>query len=905
MKRDSSADVTTAHGFAAPTIDPLIRERVRRTLRERLFAIAEPPVTLGRFVVLDRVGSGGMATVYAAYDPQLERKVALKVIRGAEDDAGRERLVREARTMARLAHPHVATVYDVAVVDGSVVIAMEYAAAGTLREWIHRQPRRWTEILDAFVQAARGLCAAHDAGIVHRDFKPENALVADDGRILVTDFGIARSAGAATSALRDGERAAQASSVAGTLRYMAPEQLRGSAIDARTDQFSWCVCLFEALYGQHPFVGETAAEIAQATVDGNRRPGVATRSATALMPLLDRGLAVAIDRRYPSLRDLVAAIERRRRRGSIWIVAASVTAIAAGGVGWSVASSAPLACQDAATELAGVWDDGRAARLRAAFEGTGVPYAATTFESLRRNLDAHARDWLTLRAESCEATHVRGAQSERWLAARYRCLDARRRELGALVDVFLKPDRELVERANDAVAKLTPASVCAEAQPEIAIDPAWGPAGALDRRLDETEAQMRAGRYRAALEIAESVATAARPLSYDPLLARALHLRGLLEGQVGAAAKAVESLYEASRIAARARADWRAAEVAIDLVYQVVYAQSQQVQLEPLKRAAEAAVERVGSPPRLLVSLHRTLGIVTRQAGDVEASLIHNRRSLEVLQRLGSHDASELATAYSNLANVYRDKGDHASALGLYEQALELQRERLGDEHPAIAHTLNNMAIVFENRSRFEDAMRRYQRARAIFERSLGVEHPHVAMTLNNLANTVRKQGRPGEAIELAERSAAIFTKARGADHPHVAWPLNTLGLALTATHEFERAYEVLSRARKIRVARLGDKHPLVAMVDNSLGVAYLEAGRARDAVAALESALVVRRSTRAAPAVIAESAFPLARALWQVGDKPRALELAREARTLVAGSDVEQAGELGEIDRWLAAHVQ
>ena len=896
---DAATEVTADAALAPPPTDPLVKERVRRVVRERLFAIAAPPVTIGRFVVLDRIGAGGMATVYAAYDPQLERKVALKVFHDADagaNDPRSQRLVREAKVMARVAHPNVATVFDAGVLDGRVVIAMEYAPAGTLRDWLAAAPRGPTEIVDAFVQAARGLAAAHAAGIVHRDFKPENVLVADGGRVLVTDFGIA---GDAAGPATDG--------VAGTLRYMAPEQLRGAALDARTDQFSWCVCVFEALCGAHPFVGESAVELAQSILEGARRAAVpAPRRAAALLPVLNRGLAGEVDRRYPTLAELVAAIAQRRRRRRMGFALAGVVLAAAGGsAAWIAARgpAAPAPCGEVASELAGVWDVPRANALATAFTATGAPYAAATFTSVHRNLDAHANAWLAMRTEACEATHVRHVESERWLADRYRCLDARRRELDALIGVLATPEAAVVERAHDAVAKLTPVAVCAESSGQWAAEPADGAVAALDRRVDDAEAQLRAGRYRAGLEIAEQVVTEAGPLAHDPLLARALHVRGLLHGQLGAAADAVASLYEAGRVAARGRADWRAAEVAIELVYQVVYVQSQNAQLDPLRHAAEAAVERVGNPPRLAALLYRALGTAARQSGQLEAALAHHRAALAAIERLGPGNEPELATTYGNLANVHRDRGEYAAASELYERALELHRRQHGPDHPLVAHALNNMALVFEQRGELAEATQRYEAARGIFEHGLGTEHPHVAMTLNNLANTLRKQGRVADAVPLAERSIAIFAKARGEDHPHVAWPLNTLGQLLAAQGAFDQAHAAFQRARAIRVARLGVDHPLVAMIDTSIGTAYLLADRANAAVAPLEHALAVRRTTKAAPAAIAESAFPLARALWQTGRRAQGLDLAREAKQLLATSELAATPEQAEVDRWLAAH--
>jgi serine/threonine protein kinase len=221
-----------------------------------------------------------MGVVYAAYDETLDRRVALKVLR--RDTGGREsvrrRMLREAQGLARLSHPNVVQVYEVGELGGQVFIAMEYLPGRTIREWLAAGPRDWRAILDVFVQAGSGLAAAHAAKLVHRDFKPENAIVADDLRVRVVDFGLVRDDGGrddgsggpddGPAAPDDGpddpdDRAlTQSGALIGTPAYMSPEQHDRRPADARSDQFSFCVALWEALYGHRPFHGTTRQAIA-------------------------------------------------------------------------------------------------------------------------------------------------------------------------------------------------------------------------------------------------------------------------------------------------------------------------------------------------------------------------------------------------------------------------------------------------------------------------------------------------------------------------------------------------------------------------------------------------------------------------------------------------------------------
>jgi serine/threonine protein kinase/Tol biopolymer transport system component len=282
-------------------------------------------MTVGRYTVLEHVGRGAMGVVYAARDPDLDRKVALKLIRadhGAPDgEASRSRLLREAQAMARLSHPNVITVYVVGSHESEVFIAMELVSGGTLSEWLRAAPRSWREIVRAFREAGEGLSAAHTAGLVHRDFKPDNVLVRGDGRFCVGDFGLARASGDGSDGALDAttpprpldQRLTRSDAVVGTPAYMAPEQARGNAADARSDQFSFCVALYEALFGVRPFAGLTLLERLIAITAGPASPPRRTRVPRHILRALNRGLAADPDARFPTMAALLVALAPRRR----------------------------------------------------------------------------------------------------------------------------------------------------------------------------------------------------------------------------------------------------------------------------------------------------------------------------------------------------------------------------------------------------------------------------------------------------------------------------------------------------------------------------------------------------------------------------------------------------------------
>ena len=307
---------------------------------------------VGRYLVLSSLGAGGMGVVFAAYDPQLDRKVALKLLRanlGANAQEARTRLKREAQAIAQLSHPNVVGVYDVGTTnDGDVYIAMEFVEGDTLTTWLKRWPRTWREILEVFHQAARGLAAAHSVGLLHRDFKPDNVLVGGDGRVRVTDFGLARSVflddsarGATTQ--NPGARTSQQTpaagsplqvdltatgTVLGTPRYMPPEQLTGPSIDARADQFSFCVALYEALYGTHPLPGATSVSM----LEHDERalpPPEGTKVPSAIGRAVMRGLEKERSKRFPTLAALMHELTPPPQRSPVRFIAlAAVGALA-------------------------------------------------------------------------------------------------------------------------------------------------------------------------------------------------------------------------------------------------------------------------------------------------------------------------------------------------------------------------------------------------------------------------------------------------------------------------------------------------------------------------------------------------------------------------------------------------
>ena len=309
---------------------------------------------VGRYQVRELIGVGGIGAVYAAHDPELHRMVALKVLRKAAlADGGpagdqRARLLREARAMAQLNHPNVVTVYDAGAFEDQVFLAMELVEGTTLKRWLRAAAHPIDDIVRVFTAAGGGLSAAHRIGLVHRDFKPENVMVGDDGRVRVTDFGLARPVDWEGTGLHRAIGAhgrawghatlTRTGVFAGTPAYMAPEQFAGEQPDLRTDQFSFCVALYEAVYRQRPFGGDTLEQIAHETLSGRLRPPPAdARVPAPLRNAIARGLSQRRGDRFASMDELLGALAvtgasagaRQRRPGWVPLAGAAVVLVVA------------------------------------------------------------------------------------------------------------------------------------------------------------------------------------------------------------------------------------------------------------------------------------------------------------------------------------------------------------------------------------------------------------------------------------------------------------------------------------------------------------------------------------------------------------------------------------------------
>jgi tetratricopeptide (TPR) repeat protein/tRNA A-37 threonylcarbamoyl transferase component Bud32 len=827
------------------------------------------PAKIGRYVFLERLGEGGMGVVVAAYDPKLDRKVAIKLIHDLrrDDSERRLRMVREAQAMAKLSHPNVVTVYEVGEFEGQLFLAMELVQGQNLRGWLARREETddWRAVLRVFTQAGYGLAAAHRAGLVHRDFKPDNVLVGEDGRVRVGDFGLARreaEAVAKTVAMRAqaqapvdatarGHQLTATGARMGTPAYMAPEQFEGEPTDARTDQFSFCVALWEALYDQRPFVGTSVTELNQNVTTGKRLPPPTGKHVPAwVRRVLERGMSLEPAERYPTTEAMLAALQAdpTRARGAVAGVAAVAMAVAGWfGVQNYLEAREVAACEAEGASIAEVWNVEVQTKLRDGLLATGVPYAETTAEKVMPYLEAQAGAWRTARTEVCLDTRVRGKWDEDTLDHSLWCLDERRMALEARIAEFLAADATVVQNAVAAVAGLSPMGPCRDAKrlgrlPRIPYD--QENILAVRKTLSQVDTLRETGKYKAGLDMAQLGLATAEKLGWPPLTAAAHFQIGYLlevSGKYPAAEVALEDAYfQAEAVGALELA----ADAAVRLISIVGYHQARHNEGFRWSRHADGKLYLLGAGADSLLRAQalNSLAGVQLSAGAFDDANTNLERALQIKEKVMGRDHPSIADARNNLASINFLMGSYAEAKAHLEQALPIYEKALGPDHPDVARVLNNLANVYTFAGAYDEAKGLSERSLAIREKALGPYHPDVADALTNLANVYLRKGEHHGAKVRYVRAVAIYEKALGPYHPDVADALTNLANVYVFTGAYADARALIERGLAIREKALGPDHPDVAQSISNLASVCHSVGEYEDAKALNERALTIRQ---------------------------------------------------------------
>ncbi len=903
----------------------------------------------GRYRLRERLGAGAMGEVFAAEDQQLRRRIAIKLLRAehSSDSASGARLQAEAQALARVQHPNVVHVYETGVVDDRLFVAMELVEGGTLSTWLAKPARSPREIAATFAAVGRGLGAVHAAGLVHRDFKPDNVLMGEDGRPRITDFGLARFADEEMPPILDGPVDAplvtQTGAILGTPAFMSPEQLRAEPASSASDQFSFCVALYRALYGAWPFGGRTVHERLDAIVRTRPKPLSRRGLPRALRQAVLRGLLPTPAARHPSMSALVTAIERALksplRRYAMVATVALISVVAL--VTHRLGTMRQAACANAQLRLNGVWDADRRSSVSAAFARTGLSYAAAVLHAVDEALDRYSARWGRVYTDVCL---VQDRQPQ-VAAVELRCLDRRRGELDALVRLLTSADPTVIKSASDAADKLSSLEECNDPSALAARlprhrDPATTKQiEALEGRLDEFRMTTAAGRYAPALAGVPQLLAAAQKLG-DRLLEAEIELElGGLYQRNGDFAKSEQQLNAAALAAEAAGDDRLRADVLARLVSLVGARMHRFADAQVLARRAGAVVERLAGEPRAKAELFYNEGLLAGAEGNYAVEEQQFRQGLALLHQAEPAPAFE-ANLTHFLGMALYDLDRQPEALELVRAGLRLRTTIYGPMHPEVAFSHSAMAVVLVELGRPQEAKLEAEQALVILETFLGAEHPDVANTLEvlgdinaalgdnaaaeqdyrrelaidektfgpnsanvcnalvGLGQALRRRQRYDEAQGLLERALAIREKALGADHPELGSPLSELAVLFEAKGDFATALRYAERDLAI-TRTVGLPYP-EAQAEVHVGYALFRLGRVERGEAALKRAVEALSPRGEKDLDLAEARFYLAQAHWP-RDHASAVDLAEQAeRTYL---DAKRIREQLAVHKWLQEH--
>jgi tetratricopeptide (TPR) repeat protein/predicted Ser/Thr protein kinase len=921
----------------------------------------ERSATFGRYVVLDCLGQGGMGVVYSAYDPELDRKVALKLVRpdnpmGTE---AQERLQREAMAMARLEHANVVRVYDIGFSDGRLFVAMELLEGTSLRDWLNEtHPVR--EVLSVFAAAGAGVAAAHAAGLVHGDFKPDNVLRTRSGRVAVTDFGLAARlehrpppspelSPAHADTLPRIDAASWSRVVGGTPAYMAPELWEGARPSAASDQFAFCVALYEALFGARPFNGATMSELATRIARGERSPAPREKEVPApVRAAILRGLSTNPEARFASFASLLDELgrwSRRRRQRRLVAAGAGVLApVVVAGALWG--SHARAVCRGADAIAANAFTPADEAVIARALRASGAPFADQTWHSVRERLHGYLTRWASTRTTACEATRLRGEQSEELLDLRLQCIDNKLLDTRALVEVLAHADREVATRAVQAVASLPSFDDCADARalrgtprPAPGTEPT---VAAVAQALASTRTLKSAGRYTDALHVVNGALEQARHIHYAPAQADALTERAELERTLDDPHAAKLDSIAALGAAQVAHADVTAAEAAEQLAESSGFDEQRFAEAAEWLRSAEAFLERVPSERRMRLTVLGTKGeLLSYQRRDAEALTV-GQEAVTLAERTSTPDDFELAFVYRPMAQMLINVRRLADAQRYAERLHDIDLRLFGPGHLVMCRVWEMLGHIAMLQERFDDALELHRKSLAIaeatasaadrivgrlnvatglaelghlddaegtvrqamadLEHTFGAGHPLGVGGWSNLALIAQRRHRFAEALEDNRRAEELVRRTLGDDHPDVAEVIVDEGRVLLDAGRPSDALAAFTRALKIYEPRLGVAHAQLISALVGAGRAQLELGNAAAALPPLERAAALIDKYPSGPSADAEAQFALARALAQTGgDKMRARRLAKQARELYRTIGARGAAERSHVERWLA----
>ena len=718
----------------------------------------QPGDRIGTFVVQRVLGAGAMGVVVLALDPELDRPVAIKLLAPhyGDGDVARQRLIREAQAVARLSHPNVVSVHQVGTHGERVYMVMEFVDGGTLAQWMRAQPRSVAEIVGVYRQAAQGLAAAHAAGLVHRDFKPDNALIGRDGRVRVSDFGLVTPTGAEAGHGPTGTvnseadaRLTQTGALLGTPAYMAPEQFAGLPVDARSDQFALCVALFEALHGVRPYGGDNVGQLYASISAGKLEPARRADVPASLQGAIVRGLSADPHARHASMEALVAALAQvpaaPRTSGPPVAVAVAglvaVLAIGGGVTAWALtrgddgaaangaevakapdagtASDPADACPAPRDGWEGGWDDTRREQLRNALASTGYAPAAKSADRIVARSDDYLAASEAARHEACRV-RARADEGEQPPdeAKQAMCFEQGVDALSGLIDGLVDaPTVERIHVAVDLLDSLPPVPMCTDpgavaAFPTPPDDKQRPIVRDARRKLWRVVLAMQATEYESGKKLIQQARLSAAEAGYLPLDAEVQTTEGSLLMLQGERTEAEVLMRTALKTAKRAEYAAGEADAAVGLVRTVGAVPERIAEALQLLAPAKEAIERAHAE-HVMWALDATAAGLYETTGrffDAESAYTH---ALATLDALDPVPLTDRAYVLSRRGAVRRQLLRTDEAVADYESSLKTYTEALGDVHPL----LMQLGRVMDARAQIEEA----ERVFALAGRDLGL----------------------------------------------------------------------------------------------------------------------------------------------------------------------------------------
>ncbi|HEX4452582.1 MAG TPA: serine/threonine-protein kinase [Kofleriaceae bacterium] len=910
---------------------------------------------IGKYLIGDRIGRGGMGVVYTARDERLGRDVAIKLAY-ASGIGSLGRAEREAQSLAKLSHPNVVTVYEVGEHAGRLFVAMEYVAGGTIRTWLVERTRSWREIVAMYSSAAAGLAAAHAAGIVHRDFKPDNVLVGSDGRPRVADFGLALAAGARTNvaehaetptllpdgteptiASGDNARLTETGTVVGTPAYMAPEQLRGADADARVDQFALCVAMWEALYGVRPFQGSKDIKTWEDLAAAYSEPPKTTDAHVPrhIAAALRRGLSRDPAARWPSVDALLSALSRDRRRERM-LIAGGVAVLALGATGVTLVQRGGDPCAKAAGEIDSVWSPQRAVAMHARFVGQG---AGDAWPGVARALDHYADEWADAERATCKAARDH-AQPPEALDTRGACVYRARSAFGAVTDALLHADRAGVATAADQVHLLPLVSDCGIGmfRPSMPSDPrARFRVIVLESAWLAVQAEIYAHVPQPKSEL-DALDTASAGLDHTRLRAMAATIRGRYELSSGDPTAGRADFDTAIQESLELGDDSNAAMLMTDMADSYIDA-GQIFAAKHWTKLAEGIAHRLGDPPDLASVIAGLQARAIEHSPELHDAAALRRRQVE-LSRKAWHDPVDAVIDQENLAFAARDDDDPAGMQREVDKGIGLIEANLGIDHPMMIHFESFRTVTAMREGKLDDAERYARHAIALAERWYGGDSVDAVTALQNLGAILQRRGDIAGMMNATQRALAAAIK-RDPDGEDVGHLEGNIGIAYASLGDLATAAPHLARATAIVEHLLGpDADPLN---DLYVAQAYVERGlkhydesrqllvravaiadktgvnrvnprvelsytlalmhRAPEAVVALDSVGALVETPATEPRHAAEFHLALADALWEAGNHARAIAEATKSRDAWGALGSDFTPNRDEAVAWLRKH--